>query len=77
MEYVTTVVPTRKVSPGKCEEDDSRISQLSCGTGAGQITTEEHCPASAVIEISSGIPAMVGSSLSVTVTKNFSLEKLP
>ena len=62
------MVPTAKVSPGLWVEVNVSTLQLSAAVGAVQVTAVEQSPASAVWEMSAGVPEMVGFSLSVTVT---------
>ena len=50
------------------DEVNEAIPQLSESVGAVQVTTALHRPASAFWVMSEGIPAMAGSSSSVTVT---------
>jgi len=62
------VAPTAKVSPGLWLDVNVSTAQLSDAVGSVQLTTAEQSPASAVWVMSAGVPLMVGSSSSVTVT---------
>jgi heme A synthase len=75
--YVTVVVPTANVAPGACDEVNEATSQLSEDVGASHVTTAEQLPASAVWVMSAGVPAIAGSSSSVTVMSKLVDELLP
>ena len=62
------MVPTAKVSPLLWVEVNVDTAQLSDAVGSVQLTAAEQLPASLVCVMSAGMPLMVGSSSSVTVT---------
>ena len=61
-------MPTAKVSPLLWVEVNVDTAQLSDAVGSVQLTAAEQLPASLVCVMSAGMPLMVGSSSSVTVT---------
>ena len=61
-------MPTAKVSPLLWVEVKVETAQLSAAVGSVQLTAAEQLPASLVCVMSAGMPLMVGSSSSVTVT---------
>ena len=69
--YVTVVVPTAKMEPGRCDfvhTSDPTAVQLSVPVGSTQLTTASQLPGSFAWVIAVGQPASTGSSLSLTVT---------
>ena len=62
------MLPTVNVSPGPCEEVNVATPQLSVDVGSVQLTTALQSPAWLVWLKSAGVPAMAGTSSSVTVT---------
>ena len=75
--YVTVVVPTAKASPGLCVEVKVSTAQLSLAVGSVHVTAAEQSPASLVCVMSAGVPAMTGSSSSVTVMSKDEVVVLP
>ena len=69
--YVTVVVPTAKMDPGRCDlvhTSDPETVQLSVPVGSIQLTTASQLPGSFAWVISVGQSESTGSSLSLTVT---------
>jgi len=70
-------VPTANVSPGLCVEVNVATAQLSDVVGSVQLTAALQSPASLVCVMSAGVPAIAGSSSSVTVTLKLDVLTLP
>ena len=71
--YVIAVVPTGKEEPGVCDLVQIKLFagvQLSVAVGSVQDTVVVHNPASLVLVMLLGQPAITGFCVSVTVTVN-------
>ena len=73
---MTVVLPTLKLSPGLWVEVRV-VLQLSALVGGVQVTNAAQSPLSAVWVMFAGVPAIVGSSLSVTVMSKLAVTEDP
>ena len=71
------MAPTGNESPELALPENVAIPQLSFAVAAVNVTTAAHCSASAVWVMSEGVPAMTGSSSSVTVMSKVEVAVLP
>jgi hypothetical protein len=74
--HVTVVVPIGKAVPEGGEQVTVVAEQLSFAVGVGYVTTTQHCPISASAATFAG-HAIVGSSMSSTVTVKAQVDALP
>ena len=70
-------MPTANVAPGLWVDVKLVTAQLSEAVGAVQVTAALQSPASLVCVMSSGVLAMAGASLSVTVMVKLAVVVLP
>ena len=75
--YVTVVVPRSKVEPEATEGVSEVTPQLSVAVGLTQITAAVHTPSAVFTLMLSGMSAMAGAWLSVTVTTCVAVASLP
>ena len=70
-------MPTANVAPGLWVDVKLVTAQLSVDVGSVQVTAALQLPASLVCVMSAGVPAIAGSSSSVTVTLKLDVLTLP
>ena len=71
------MVPRKKVVPGAISEDRLTPGQLSAAVGSVQLTAVVQSPASALTVMLAGVPEMVGSWSSTTITLKVAVVWLP